>query len=110
MVAAGKEKTPREADVVKMELQCIPSLQDAKNDLIAVADALVDGEMKSLVQQFISQIEKMQEQVLSLTMRSIKDAREVRKETEQEAEQEAVRVPGVAPAAVHAVASDLQVA
>jgi len=86
VTAVKAEKTGREADVVKMELQCIPSLQDAKNDLIGVGEALTEGDMKNLVQGFITQIEKMQEQVLALTMQSIKDAREIRKEVPAEPE------------------------
>jgi len=99
VTAAKAEKTGKEADIVKLELQCVPSLQSAKEMLIEVSENLVDGEMLNLVQGFVTQIEKMQEQVLALTMQSIRAAREVRKETVQE-EPEAVPqvlVPEAAP-------------
>jgi hypothetical protein len=66
------EKKPKTVDLVKAHLACIPSLEKAKEDLTEVLTSLADEKLKDAVSNWISEIEKIEENVLSVTMQGIK--------------------------------------
>ena len=72
------EKKPKSSDLVKIQLACVPSLENAKDDLNEVLETLEDEALKASVSGFLDQLEAIEEKVLALTMQGIKDARRMR--------------------------------
>ena len=64
---AGKPKT---TDKIKVFLACVPSLENAKNDLLDIIDQ-VDEETKAEVESYVRQIEAIQVSVLKFTQMTI---------------------------------------
>ena len=96
--ADAKKSERKDVDVVKLHLQCIPSLENAKKDLEGVSDAIANGDLKTMVVGFIDEIEKMEEKILAITMRGIRDARQSRQE-EISTETAVLETPQPAPIA-----------
>lgn len=63
-------KEPKTTDKIKVFLACVPSLEDAKNDLKEIVDQ-VDDTVRTEVESFISQIEGIQVKVLEFTQMTI---------------------------------------
>lgn len=80
------KKKQKNVDLVKVHLACIPSLETAKKDLTEVFENVKDDGLKTTISSFIDQIEKIEEQVLTLTMQGIKNDRKVRMEDTSQSE------------------------
>jgi len=76
------EKKPKSSDLVKIQLACIPSLENAKDDLNEVMETLTDEALRKAVNGFLDQLETIEENILALTMQGIKDTRKSRLPTE----------------------------
>lgn len=71
--AGDKDKQIKETkstDKIKIFLACVPSLEDAKNDLKEIVDEVDEG-VRAEVDSFISQIEGIQVKVLEFTQMTI---------------------------------------
>ena len=67
---AKKETKSKSTDKIKIFLACVPSLEDAKNDLKVIVDE-VENSIKGDVQSFIEQISSIQNRVLEFTQMAI---------------------------------------
>jgi len=68
-----KVKEPKTTDKIKVFLACVPSLEDAKNDLKEIVDQ-VSEEVRAEVESYISQIEGIQVKVLEFTQMTISES------------------------------------
>jgi hypothetical protein len=84
VVLAGDDASKKDGgkkgktDLVKLSLMCVPSLESAKNDLLEVASASVNEDLKKSIADFVNQLEAIEEKVLALTMQGIKKERQDR--------------------------------
>ena len=81
---AEKVKEPKSTDKIKVFLACVPSLEDAKNDLKEIVDQVDEG-VRAEVDSFISQIEGIQVKVLEFTQMTISQSATTKPETAESA-------------------------
>ena len=80
-----KVKEPKSTDKIKVFLACVPSLEDAKNDLKEIVDQVDEG-VRTEVESFISQIEGIQVKVLEFTQMTISQGASVKSEVPEGSE------------------------
>ena len=72
---AVKEKQVKRNDLIRVFLDCVPSLEDAKEDFQTVLQSLQNPEVQSQVEGYLAQIEEIQVSVLELTKGVIQEGR-----------------------------------
>ncbi len=89
-------KEPKTTDKIKVFLACVPSLENAKTDLLDIIDQ-VDEETKAEVEGFIKQIEGIQVGVLKFTQMTISQSVVAKETAPQVAPQSAEQAQQASP-------------
>lgn len=81
------KKDSKKANLVKIYLASVPSLEDAKDALVEISESIGDGPTKTKIDEFVNSILKITEDILDLTKVAVRGVRaEATEATAQTAE------------------------
>jgi hypothetical protein len=96
-MAKRDAKDNKKANLVKIYLAAVPSLEDAKDALVEISDSVEDQEIKGKVEEFINSIFKITEDILDLTKVAVRGVRQQAQEQAQPQAQTQTTTPAPAP-------------
>ena len=86
------KKDSKKANLVKIYLASVPSLEDAKDALVEISESIGEGPTKAKIDEFVASILKITEDILDLTKVAV---RGVRAEATEEATNKEVAPPAI---------------